>query len=290
MGETATLLALLKRHYIKTGAPMPGGVFLPEVGQNGGWGAGSRCDAIYAGFTSSSGRILVGHELKISRSDWLNELNKPGKADAWADECHEWWLVVSDPAIVHEHELPAGWGLMSPGTRTKTRMTVHTRAARKDPSSHRPSWDAVRSVLARQDTIRAQAIAEAGQSARQEAWAEVDRRVQDGIALGLQRAGTPDATELADKLQRIETALGGQIDWDAETRGHIRYGTEWIGLSELKLIADAVRAAGSIDRALRDLSNRYYTPIDSTRRALKQLETALGDLQATGKQPREAHQ
>lgn len=281
MGETATLLALLQRHYIKPGLNMPGGVFLPEVGQNGGWGAGSRCDAIYAGFTSSSGRILIGHELKVSRSDWLNELNKPGKADAWADECHEWWLVVNDPAIVRDGELPASWGLMSPG-RSKTRMTVHTLAVRKDPSTHRPSWDAVRSVLARQDTLRAQAIEAAGNKARQETWAEVDRRVQDGIALGLQRAGTPDAAELADKLKRIETALGGQIDWGAEDRGHIRYGTEWIGLSELTLIADAVRAAGSIDRALRELSNRYYTPIDNTKRVLADLERALGELQTAG--------
>jgi hypothetical protein len=287
MGETATLLALLQRHYIKPGQPLPGGVFLAEVGQNGGWGSGSRCDAIYAGFTSSSGRILVGHELKISRSDWLNELSKPGKADAWADECHEWWLVVNDPAIVHDGELPAGWGLMSPG-RSKTRMTVHTRAVRKDPQVHRPSWDAVRSVLARQDTLRAQVIEAAGTKARQDAWAEVDRRVQDGIALGLQRAGTPDAAELADKLKRIETALGGRIDWDAESRGYIRSGAEWVGLAELKLIADAVRAAGSIDRALRELSNRYYTPIDNTRRALEQLENALGELQTARNQPKEA--
>lgn len=281
MGETATLLALLQRHYIKPGLNMPGGVFLPEVGQNGGWGAGSRCDAVYAGFTSSSGRILIGHELKISRADWLNELNKPGKADAWADECHEWWLVVNDPAVVHDGELPADWGLMSPG-RSKTRMTVHTRAVRKDPRVHRPSWDAVRSVLARQDTLRAQAIEAASNKARQDAWADVDRRVQDGIERGLRERGTPDAAELADKLQRIETALGGRIDWGAESRGCIRLGAEWIGLSELKLIADAVRAAGSIGRALRELSNRYYTPIDNTRRVLADLERALGELQTAG--------
>ncbi|MEN4397343.1 hypothetical protein [Mycolicibacterium conceptionense] len=285
MGETANLLALLHRHYIKPGLNMPGGVFLPEVGQNGNWGAGSRCDAIYAGFTSSSGRILIGHELKTSRADWLNELKKPGKADAWADECHEWWLVVNDPTIVRDGELPAGWGLMVPGRRTKTRMDIAVKAARKDPAVHRPSWDAVRSVLARQDTLRAQAIEAARTCAQQDAWAELDRRVQDRVEHELKQRGTPDAAELADKLKRIETALGGRIDWDAESRGYIRPGAEWIGMPELTHIARAVRAAGSIDRALRELSNRYYTPIDNTKRVLADLERALQELQqADGRQ------
>ena len=282
MGDTAALLALLQRHYIKPGQLLPGGVFLPEVGQNGGWGSGSRCDAIYAGFTTTSGRILIGHELKTSRSDWLNELNKPGKADAWADECHEWWLVVNDPAIVHDGELPAGWGLMVPGRRTKTRMDIHVKAARKDPAVHRPSWDAVRSVLARQDTLRAQAIESARQTAQREARADADQRVEQRVEWALQERGTPDAADLADKLKRIEDALGGQIDWGAENRGFIRSGTDWIGLAELKLIADAVRAAGSIDRALRDLANRYYTPLDNTKRVLADLERALGELQVAG--------
>lgn len=289
MSETAALLALLQRHYIKPGLPMPGGIFLPEVGQNGGWGAGSRCDAIYAGFTSSSGRILIGHELKVSRSDWLNELNKPGKADAWADECHEWWLVVNDPAIVKDGELPDGWGLMVPGRRTRTRMDIHVRAVRKDPALHRPSWNAVRSILARQDTLRAQAIEAATTKANREAWADVDRRVTDGIARGLQHNADPDATELAAKLKRIETALGGRIDWDAERRGYILTGTDWVGLAELELIASAVRAAGAVDRAVSTLSNRYSHPIDSTRRALAQLETALGQLLAAGHDTQEAH-
>lgn len=62
MGETAALLAALQRHYIKPGDIVTGGVFLAEGGQNGGhsWPAVRRCDALYVGFTSASGRILVG--------------------------------------------------------------------------------------------------------------------------------------------------------------------------------------------------------------------------------------
>ena len=141
---TADLMARLNRHYIKPGQPLPGGVFVPEVGENGGWGSGRRCDAIYVGFTSSSGRMLVGHEVKASRSDWLTELANPGKADAWADQCHEWWLITV-PGVVRDGELPAGWGLMVPGT-SKTRMRVLTPARRH--ADRQPSWDAIRSVVA----------------------------------------------------------------------------------------------------------------------------------------------
>ena len=66
----------LERHYIKPGPLLPPGIFLPEVGWNPAGGASGRaggCDAIWVGFTTTSGRILVGHELKVSRADWLND-------------------------------------------------------------------------------------------------------------------------------------------------------------------------------------------------------------------------
>jgi hypothetical protein len=55
---------------------------------------------------------LIGHEVKVSRSDWLHELKTPEKAEAWKRFCHEWYLVVSDPTIVRQGELPEDWGLL----------------------------------------------------------------------------------------------------------------------------------------------------------------------------------
>ena len=169
--NTGELRERLQRHYIKPGQDLPGGIFLPEVGWNGSYGGG--CDAIYVGFTSTSGRILVGHELKTSRADWLRELNQPGKADKWCDECHQFWLVVPDREIVHEGELPVDWGLMSPGP-SKTRMLVHVKASTK--LNHTPSWTAVRSIMARQDTLRAQAIRTAINDADRRAAEHLDKR------------------------------------------------------------------------------------------------------------------
>lgn len=274
-GETAALLARLQRHYIKPGENLPGGVFLPECGWNGGGpGAGSGgCDALYIGFTTTSGRILIGHELKISRADWLNELNKPGKADAWADACHQWWLVVSDPAIVRDGELPAGWGLMVPG-KSKTRMQIH-HAAETKPRDHRPPWAAVRSLIARQDTLRAQAITAGRQRAHDDLIKTNEQRIE--LEVGRRLNYAPDVEKLRDQLAQIEAALGGRIDWDAGHRGYIRSG-DWIGLDELKLIAAAVRAAGNVAAALDEITGRYYNPVESTRKALDRLTEALTEL------------
>lgn len=55
--------------------------------------------------------VFHGHEVKVSRSDWLAELRRPDKAEWFRPFMHAWWLVVSDKTIVRD-DLPEGWGLM----------------------------------------------------------------------------------------------------------------------------------------------------------------------------------
>lgn len=112
---TATdLLSRLRRHYIEPSRRLPGGIFVPEVGMNGGYGAGRRCDAVYVGFTTTSGRQLIGHEIKVSRSDWVAEMGrKNGKADAWADECQLCQSIRCSPGMATPLcwwcWVPSGW-------------------------------------------------------------------------------------------------------------------------------------------------------------------------------------
>lgn len=219
--------------------------------------------------------MLVGHELKISRADWLNELSKPGKADTWADECHEWWLVVSDPAIVHEGELPAGWGLMSPG-KSKTRMQIHAQASRK-PNDHRPSWNAVRSVMARQDTLRAQASDRARADAYAAANAEVKERVEQRIKDELSRGAHDSAqvTELRERIRMIEKALGHNIVWSDKPAGFANQTT----ITEIEKIRDVLTQTRSVSGAVRRLStcasgyqvSSIQDALDSLRRAIEQV-------------------
>ncbi|MCU6481327.1 hypothetical protein [Arthrobacter sp. A2-55] len=55
---------------------------------------------------------LIGHEVKVSRSDWLTELKDMDKSHAIKRYMHHWYLVVPDAAIVKPGELPADWGLL----------------------------------------------------------------------------------------------------------------------------------------------------------------------------------
>lgn len=61
----------------------------------------------------SKGHLIHGHEVKVSRSDWLHELADPSKAEAFKRYAHHWWLVVPDASIVRPGELPDGWGMLA---------------------------------------------------------------------------------------------------------------------------------------------------------------------------------
>jgi hypothetical protein len=229
---TRDLLARLRRHYIKPGARPAGGIFVEECGRNGGVGSGSRCDAVYVGFTGASGRLLIGHEVKVSRSDWRRELDHAGKADAWADDCHEWW-VVAPPGVVPVDELPPGWGLMTPGKSTAARLTVVVRAERL--TQRVPSWETVRSVMARQDTLVGCQVDQLGRDLEQ-ARRDLDRLKAAPLAelTHEQRAGL-------DALTRLEELLGMPVrPWAS------RFGELTASPEQAVAVLTAVRAGGEV--------------------------------------------
>jgi hypothetical protein len=69
-------------------------------------------DALAVDLWPSSGNVIHGFEVKVSRSDWLTELKDPSKADAFRQYVDHWWLVVPDASIVRG-DLPDGWGLLA---------------------------------------------------------------------------------------------------------------------------------------------------------------------------------
>ncbi len=109
--KTATaqdLRALLRRKF-----PAEAYAMLYEVRDAAGHSANRSADVVMVGLWPSRGCQIEGMEIKISRSDWLRELKKPEKAEAFVPYCDRWW-VVANPGVVKVEELPPTWGLLVP--------------------------------------------------------------------------------------------------------------------------------------------------------------------------------
>lgn len=86
-------------------------VFSRHVRSHAGFDARRTADFIAMDLWPSKDLALHGHEVKVSRSDWLHELKDPTKAEEFRRYMDRWWLVVPDQRIVRD-DLPDGWGLM----------------------------------------------------------------------------------------------------------------------------------------------------------------------------------
>lgn len=87
-------------------------VFATHVPDAAGFDGRRTADAVAMNMWATKGRELHGHEVKVSRADWLRELRQPDKAQAVARYMDRWWLVVPDAGIVRDGELPASWGML----------------------------------------------------------------------------------------------------------------------------------------------------------------------------------
>lgn len=72
---------------------------------------GRRADGVSLDLWQSRGHLLQGYEIKVSRADWLHELNHPEKADGMVRRCDHFWLVTA-PGVLKPGELPEQWGLL----------------------------------------------------------------------------------------------------------------------------------------------------------------------------------
>lgn len=83
-------------------------------------------ETVWSEITGERRIQLHGHEIKVSRGDWLTELRKPEKAQVWKQYCDRWWLVAP-VGIVQPSELPDGWGLLVPSGRGLRQVVVAPR-------------------------------------------------------------------------------------------------------------------------------------------------------------------
>jgi hypothetical protein len=120
-------------------------VAMSHVRSDAGFDAKRTADFLALDLWPSKGLALHGHEVKISRSDWLNELKDPTKSGEFMKHVDYWWLVIADASMVKVGELPQGWGMMTIGGDGKLRVTKQ--APRLTPVEHeRGQWGTARIV------------------------------------------------------------------------------------------------------------------------------------------------
>lgn len=97
---------------LRSAFPAPGYQVFYEVGDNTGVRVKRHADAVVVGIWPSTGHVVHGIEIKVSRADWTKEMKDPTKSWAVMKYCDRWSLVTP-PGLVRGDELPANWGFMT---------------------------------------------------------------------------------------------------------------------------------------------------------------------------------
>ena len=135
MTETDVLDALYSRYRFAGGNGQRYAV-AAQVRSQAGFDARRTADFVAMDLWPSARLTLHGHEVKVSRSDWLRELKDPSKAAEFIPYMNTWWVVVSDRRMVREGELPDDWGLMA---MRGPALVVIKKAPRRDALPMKPS-------------------------------------------------------------------------------------------------------------------------------------------------------
>jgi hypothetical protein len=209
-------------------------VYLTEVRNATGYKANSAVDALALSLWPSRGIELHGHEIKVSRGDWLRELKDVTKSQPIQRYCDRWWLVVGDPDIVQPGELPPTWGLMA----VKGGRLV---AVKEAPKLEREEWSPTfvaaffRGFMKDIDHgwVRKDIHAKLEQQLR-DLDPEIEARVQERLAQERRRSEDGANERLRESLARFEEVVGQPLD---------RYNGERLG--ELVKLAQVIRDAGA---------------------------------------------
>lgn len=113
--RTGQLTEMVLRHYgAVEGDNTRKYITLTQVRAATGFGDPNTADVMVMGNWPSSGNKLEGFEVKVSRSDWLNEVKAgPAKSEPYRKYCDRFWLVIADESFVKDGELPRDWGMMA---------------------------------------------------------------------------------------------------------------------------------------------------------------------------------
>lgn len=231
-------------------------VTLAEARSGAGYQGNNRqCDLLAINTWPSQGLQVIGHEIKVSMSDWKRELADPNKAEHFARYCRRWWVVTpTELAKKIKDEVPPTWGLMSVSDSGRCTSVVSAPAREPEPI---PAmwWVGWMAQLDRQDK---RLYAQARQRDINIAVNEARKHWEKG-ADRKQTYAAEHADALATKVRQFRDATGIDLNhaWshDFATLGELWKILKGPGSRQLSTIATNMRSvAESIDQALNNLS------------------------------------
>ena len=102
--NSTVVRALLRKRY-----QHPEWALMFEVANGTGTHGRSYADAVAMNLYPSRGLSILGFEIKVSKQDFMREIEKPDKSVPVQQFCDQWWLVAPAKAV-DESLLPKAWG------------------------------------------------------------------------------------------------------------------------------------------------------------------------------------
>lgn len=231
--------AMLTKRY----APPEYAIF-EEVASGTGAHLGGYADMMAYSLFPSMGHALVGFEIKVSRSDWLNELKKPQKSGQFMQYCDHWWLVAPK-GIAFVEEIPKPWGFLEI---SNGKFFTKKRAPELESTPLDPSFIA---ALLRRSTENV--VPRSVLYAREKQAAELAR---EGFAEEIKRS-KDELERYRKKVEDWEAASGLQVFGSYRDSKELGSAVKWVLDGGLK----------------RHLEYNSQSAIDDLRRILTELET-----------------
>jgi hypothetical protein len=221
-----------------------------------------RVDAVSVGLWKSRGFKIEGFELKTNRRDWLKEFEDHGKAEPAMALCDHFWLVTN-PGVLHPHELPDNWGLLLSAGRRR-----HLVVEKPAPKLHDEPVSIDRGLLANFIKHAASLRWQAEHEIREKIKAE-ERHGSDQDFKGLENrlAHAEDSNrQLRDAYEEFKRTSGFDF---------LRWSPDAEDLALLGVAAKAVKLGpAALRRMLKDIERQEQHVVDA-RRLLKETREAL---------------
>lgn len=172
-----------------------------EVGNDTGARVSRHADAVSIGIWPSTGHQVHGFEVKISRTDFLNEMKDPAKSQAIFRYCHRWSLATP-PGLVKVDELPPNWGLVTWDGGT---LRTVKQAPLLTPEPLSPGF--VAALVRRAGEADAALIGAAVEKAKKE-WREQAAKLHDQELKRRRQGNSAEAQRALSIVEKLQADLG----------------------------------------------------------------------------------